>query len=115
MTHQALLRRHSGAFESVMKAVENSGTQAAKFFSDCSHRCAYEAQRLRNHSGFVCSFRGDFVVGLGSVVINNVEIERQTLSGGLVGHGQALDLLGRGCDRAAAGAFGAKSLPTARR
>jgi hypothetical protein len=24
---------------------------------------------------------------------NNVEIERQTLSGGLVGHGQALDLL----------------------
>jgi hypothetical protein len=46
-----------------MKAAENSGTQAATFFFDCSHRCAYDAQRLRNHSGFVRGFPDGFVFG----------------------------------------------------
>jgi hypothetical protein len=50
-------------FESVMKAAENSGTQAATFVFDCSPRCAYEAQRLRDHSVFVFIVPGDFVVG----------------------------------------------------
>jgi hypothetical protein len=45
-----------------MKAAENSGTQAATFFFDCSHQGPYEAQRLRNHFGFVW-FPVDFVVG----------------------------------------------------
>jgi hypothetical protein len=71
-----------------MKAAENSGTQAATFFFDCSHRCAYEVQRLRNHSGFVW-FSPTILSLVSECVINNVEIERQILSGGFVGHGQA--------------------------
>jgi hypothetical protein len=62
MISPTLTQQSQRGFESAMKAAENSGTQAATFFFDCSHQSAYEAQRLRNHFGFVW-FPNDFVVG----------------------------------------------------
>ena len=62
-----------------MQAAENYGTQAATFFFDRSHQCDYEAQRLRKHSSFVRGFP-TFLWLVSQYVINNVEMERQTLS-----------------------------------
>ena len=67
-----------------MQAAENYGTQAATFFFDCSHRYAYEAQRLRNHSVSWVVFPTILPL-VSECVINNVEMERQTLPGGFVG------------------------------